>query len=206
MAATPDRFFHARFILAAADRIALFQVRLAVETAQDREKFVGWALPHAFFAVAGLRMALEYAAQEVQQRCLPGCDRKSTFPICDDLHSFESVAGSRFPGLKETRRDVWDALLRMQPFSAGGYPALGTLNDLWHHSKHIDLGGTTTHELVMTFEDPAAGTSETVRKYLLSYGDNRPLLELLDRCVNDVGAVISTLESLIRDSPASTTP
>lgn len=151
-------------------------------------------------------MALEYVAHEVQQRFLPGVERESSFPICSDLHTFESVMGSRFPGLREVRTDVWDALLRMQPFSDGGYPALGTLNELWHHSKHIDLGGTMTHELVMTFDDPSAGTRETVRRYLLFYAENRPLLELLDRCVMDVGAVIATLETLVNDPPRSAAP
>jgi hypothetical protein len=196
MAAQPDRFFHARFILAAADRFALAEVKLAGERAPDREKFVGWALPHAFFAVAGLRMALEYAAHEVQEKCLPGCDRKSTFPICEDSHSFDSLMGSRFPGLKERRRDVWDAFLKMQPFSPEGLQSLGALNDLWNHSKHIDLDMTMTQELMIKFEDPKTGASETIRHYFLTYAGGKPLTELLDRCVKDVGGALSTLQKL----------
>ncbi|MDG6949987.1 MAG: hypothetical protein JRM77_09140 [Nitrososphaerota archaeon] len=197
MTGSPNRMFHARFILAASERYALAQVRVAGERAPDRDKFVGWALPHAFFAVAGLRMALEYAAHDVQKRCLPGCTRESTFPLCDDLHSFESVMGSRFPGLKEGRRDIWEAFLRMQPFSHMGFDSLGVLNELWQHSKHIDLDGTMTHELVATFEDPKGGSSDTVRRYFLTYGEGKPLLELLQLAVKQVGAALTELEGLL---------
>ena len=206
MAAEPNRFVHARFILAAASRYAIEEVKLAERSAPDREKFVFRALPYSFFAVAGLRMALEYAAHEVQETFLPGTERESTFPICKDLHSFESVMGSRFPGLKDVHPDVYKALLEMQPFSPNGYPSLGILNDLWHHSKHTDLTGTMTHELELTLDDPNTGKRETIRKYFIAYGDGKPLVELLETCVKDVDKVISTLEDLVGRAPPSTSP
>ena len=45
MAESPNRLFHARFILSAADRYALAQVEFAGSHSPDRDKFVGWALP-----------------------------------------------------------------------------------------------------------------------------------------------------------------
>jgi hypothetical protein len=194
----PDRFFHARFIVRASEKIALETVRRAGDKSPNREQFVGIALPMALFAIAGLRMALEYVAHEIQQAVTPEVERESTFPICDDRHAFDSVMGSRFPGLEISRQDIWEVLLDVQPFSPGRLGTLPILNELWNHSKHVDLSGTDTHELQMTFEDPSKGTKETIQRYWLAYDNGRPLLDLLQLCVKDVQAVVDRIEPLVR--------
>jgi hypothetical protein len=168
--------------------------------APDSNAFGVRALPLAFCAIANLRMALEYCAQEVQRTACPTGDPvRSAFPIATTLADFKSDVGRSFPGLLGNRLDLWNVLLNYQSFSVGGFDWLPLLHGLWNHSKHVDLApeGVVTGGIEGTITHPSGVVEKRHSFYLLMQG-TRPLGGFLTASADGIERVINELGPLVQ--------
>jgi hypothetical protein len=112
------------------------------------------------------RSILDYLAMHIRTSCCarPKAKEKIFFPFANRRAEFSRKARRAFPGLEESRSDLWTYLDSVQPYPQRGESSLRDLVWLVNRKKHVALVRQQRREVAIGQKMPAGFGPAVFRK------------------------------------------